>query len=82
MLYLFFTFRLPKFNIRLGKVAELKLHSLRRGLQCLRPGIGLPRHVAAFALLAWFAVQFERTHVRCDSFKYLKSVKGGIAATR
>jgi len=33
-----------------------------------------------FAWFAWFAVQFERTHVRCYSFKHLKSVKGGITA--
>jgi len=71
---------LPKSDVFFGKAAELQIHSLRRGLQ--RSRSGLPRHVAAFAWFAWFAVQFERTHVRCYSFKYLKSGKGGVAASR
>jgi hypothetical protein len=35
---------------------------------------------SVFAWFVSFAVQFERTHVRCYDFKYLKSVNGGISA--
>lgn len=36
----------------------------------------------AVFVFAYFAVQFERTHVHCYEFKYLKSVMGGITAGR